>query len=160
MTEDRLIDLYNSYFRVVRADTDELRAEVYRLRFQVYAVEHSFERAEDFPDGMERDAYDDQALQSLLIHVPTGSIAGTVRLILPRVSGSTRDLPIEHVCAETLLREDSPTLPWRSTAEVSRFAVPKSFRRRLGEAGSPSGITNESLEAEEQRNLEMADRRL
>jgi N-acyl amino acid synthase of PEP-CTERM/exosortase system len=109
---------------------------------------------------MERDAYDDQALQSLLIHVPTGSIAGTVRLILPRLSGSTRDLPIEHVCTEPLLLDDSPALPRQSTAEVSRFAVPKSFRRRLGESGSPTGITDESIEAQEQRNREMADRRL
>jgi N-acyl amino acid synthase of PEP-CTERM/exosortase system len=160
MTEQRLIDLYNSYFRVVRADTDELRAEVYRLRFQVYAVEHSFERAEDFPDGMERDAFDEQSLHSLLIHVPTGSIAGTVRLILPIVAGSTRNLPIEHVCSEPVLQDDSPSLPRRSTAEVSRFAVPKSFRRRLGESGSPSGITDESIEAEERRNREVADRRL
>ena len=160
MTEDRLLDLYNSYFRVIRADTDALRAEVYRLRFQVYAVEHSFERAEDFPDGMERDAFDDQSLHSLLIHVPTGSIAGTVRLILPTVTGSGRNLPIEHVCSEPLLSDDAPALPRRSTAEVSRFAVPKSFRRRLGESGSPSGITDESLEAQEQRNREVADRRL
>lgn len=157
--DQRLLDLYESYFRVVRADTDALRADAYRLRFHVYAVEHNFERPDDFPDGQEKDAFDDHSVHSLLIHVPSETIAGTVRLILPDPANPIGSLPIDHVCTEAVL-QGSPELPRSTTAEVSRFAVSKSFRRRLGESGSPSGVTEESLRAEEQKAADMGDRRI
>jgi N-acyl amino acid synthase of PEP-CTERM/exosortase system len=157
--DQRLFDLYNAYFRVVRADTDELRADVYRLRFHVYAVEHKFERPDDFPDGQEKDIFDDHSVHSLLIHRPSETIAGTVRLILPDPARSIGSLPIDHVCSDPVLG-GSPELPRTCTAEVSRFAVSKSFRRRLGEAGSPSGVTEESLRAEEEKAAHMGDRRI
>ena len=45
-------------------------------------------------------------------------------------------------------------------AEVSRFAVSRSFRRRIGEAGSPTAVTEESLAAMEAAQKDMANRRL
>ena len=46
MESERLIDSYNRYFEVVRASTPELMEEVFRLRYQVYCIEHNFEKAE------------------------------------------------------------------------------------------------------------------
>ena len=123
---ESLVDLYNRYFEVVPADSAERLDAAYRLRYQVYCVENPFENAEEHRDGREIDAYDRHSCHSLLIHRPTGSVAGTVRLVLP-VAG--KRLPILHTCHHPILG-DRHVLPPESTAEISRFAVSKQFRRR------------------------------
>lgn len=146
MESESLYDAYNRYFKVIRADTPELQDEVHRLRYQVYCVEHQFENADDFPDGMERDKYDEHSVHSLLIHKPSGAIAGSVRLVLPVTNRSDAGLPIGEVCREAALYDDS-LFRREYAAEVSRFAIAKTFRRRIGEQGSPCGVTEESLRA-------------
>ena len=121
-----LTDLYNRYFEVVPADTQERLTEAYRLRYQVYCVENAFENPQEHLDGFENDQFDSRSVHSLLIHRPSGNVAGTVRLVLPR-AGQT--LPMTHVCRHPLL-EDAASLPPATTAEISRFAVSKQFRRR------------------------------
>ena len=121
-----LVELYNQYFDVVPADTRERRDEAYRLRYQVYCVENPFENPAEHLDGRERDKYDDHSVHSLLIHRSTGALAGTVRLVLPKLG---RHLPIRHVCNHPLLSSQH-MLPPNTTAEISRFAVSKQFRRR------------------------------
>jgi N-acyl amino acid synthase of PEP-CTERM/exosortase system len=121
-----LIDLYNRYFEVIPADTPERIDEVFRLRYQVYCVENPFENPAEHLDGLEHDAYDSHAVHSLLIHRPTGTVAGAVRLVLPREG---KQLPITLVCSDTRLN-DTQLLPRETTAEISRFAVSKQFRRR------------------------------
>ena len=82
------------------------------------------------------------SVHTLLIYRATGAVAGTARVILPHHSAA-RQLPIERV----LRPRDRPLfqcLPLRSTAEISRFAVSKEYRRRRGEqryadAGFPEG---------------------
>lgn len=124
-----LCHLYKKWFDVVPADTPERLAEAYRLRYQVYCVENAFENAAEHPDGLERDQYDRHSVHSLLVHRASGAVAGTVRLILP-VAGGIDALPISRVCDAAALR-DCARLPPERTAEISRFAVSKSFRRRL-----------------------------
>jgi hypothetical protein len=51
-----LCTAFNQYFELLHADSDQLREEVFRLRYQVYIVETGFERCEDHPNGIERDA--------------------------------------------------------------------------------------------------------
>ena len=159
MNQERLYDAYNRYFEVIRADTPELLDEVFRLRYQVYCLEHSFENPRDFPDGLERDGFDGHSVHSLLIHRPSGSIAGTVRLILPAAEGPAACLPIDRVCDDPLL-QGTAQIPRKYTAEVSRFAVTKRFRRRTGEGGSPYGVTDRSLQAAESAASRLDDRRL
>jgi len=159
MDSERLYDLYNHYFEAIRADTPELMEEVFRLRYQVYCVEHHFENPDDFPDGLERDVYDSRSAHSLLIHRPSNTIAGSVRLVLPAHAHPTSSLPIDLVCKETLL-QDPKEIPRENTAEVSRFALVKKFRRRTGEQGSPSGVTEESLQAHDAVSASTMDRRI
>jgi N-acyl amino acid synthase of PEP-CTERM/exosortase system len=121
-----LIELYRQYFDVVPADSPKLRDEAYRLRYQVYCVENPFENPAEHLDGRERDQYDEHSVHSLLIHRPTGALAGTVRLVLPKLG---RHLPIRHVCDHPLLSIQQK-MPLNATAEISRFAVSKQFRRR------------------------------
>lgn len=125
-TENSTSELFNRYLSVVPANSRSLVDQAFRLRFQVYCVERGFENAADYPDGRERDCDDDRSLHSLLIDRATGSAIGTVRLILP--SGGD-ELPVFGVLGT---RERSATvLPKETTAEVSRFAVAKSFRRQI-----------------------------
>jgi N-acyl amino acid synthase of PEP-CTERM/exosortase system len=127
----QLMDSYNSMFEAVPATTPELLREVYKLRYQVYCIEnHFFDPAEN-PGGLEIDRYDVHSLHALLLHKVSGAPVGTVRLVLPRPGVNSGSLPLHAVFHEAGLAEPD-FLPRGSTAEFSRFAVSKEFRRRLG----------------------------
>jgi N-acyl amino acid synthase of PEP-CTERM/exosortase system len=136
-TENSTSELFNRYLSVVPADTPSLLDQAFRLRFQVYCVERGFESPSDHPDSRERDRDDDRSLHSLLIDRATGLPVGTVGLILP---DRGNELPVFGIVRA---RERSATvLPEETTAEVSRFAVAKSFRRRIEHGWrSSSGCT-------------------
>jgi N-acyl amino acid synthase of PEP-CTERM/exosortase system len=131
-----LFSLYARWFDVVPADTPERQEEAYRLRYQVYCVENNFENPAQAQGGREIDDYDKHSVQSLLVHRPSGMVAGTVRLILPNGSGSIAALPISDVCTDPSLRDPTRFPPDR-TAEISRFAVSKAFRRRITDGTYP-----------------------
>lgn len=140
-TKDDLKAVYYSFFDVC-CDVGrhrDLLTEALRLRYQVYCLENAYENAAAFPDGMERDQYDLRSLHSLLVHRHSNQVAGTVRLIRPDPHQPLESLPIDALCAEALLR-DQTVLPRHGIAEVSRFAVSKQFRRRLEDAPTPSGV--------------------
>ena len=141
--KERLIDVYERYFESVAADTDDGREAAYRLRYEVYCVEHPFEDPANNPDGLERDDFDQYSLHSLLIHRPSDSVAGAVRLILPQSDQTSTDLPIRKICRQPLLLQDNDDLPRARTAEISRFAVSKKFRRRAGDDKTSVGSAND-----------------
>lgn len=124
-----LTEVYHRYFDVVPATTSELLDEALRLRYQVYCVEHAFENPREHPDGREIDRYDSHSVHSLLIHKPTRAVVGTVRLILP----GDEPLPITEICHDPRL-QDPAVFPPATTAEISRFAISKTFRRRAEDA--------------------------
>jgi N-acyl amino acid synthase of PEP-CTERM/exosortase system len=141
---------YDRQFDVIRAATPSLVREAYRLRYQVYCVEHPFEDPEQQVGACESDDYDDRSIHTLLLHRRTGEIAGTSRVILPDES-RFRPLPIA-----TLLqgsdRRRFDRFPAAHTAELSRFAVSKQFRRRLGEERyADAGFGNAALMETERR---------
>jgi N-acyl amino acid synthase of PEP-CTERM/exosortase system len=131
-----LLDIYNAYFEVVPATTPELLNEAHRLRYQVYCVENSFEESKANPDGLETDEFDGRSCQSLLVHRATGAVAGTVRLILPDERGSI-SLPALTV-SEALRNHAKKAMPKHTTAEISRFSISKSFRRRIEDGRWPA----------------------
>jgi N-acyl amino acid synthase of PEP-CTERM/exosortase system len=122
------IEMFQNCLNVVLVNSDEMRDRAFRLRFQVYCLERGFENLADFPDGRELDVEDNRSVHSLLIDRASGSAVGTVRLILPRRG---HDFPVFKVTGANEL--DRAGLPFESTAEVSRFAVAKAFRRQLEE---------------------------
>lgn len=124
-----LSGLYTRHFDVVRADTPALLDRVYELRYQVYCVENAFEDPAANLGGREIDADDDRAAHVLLIHRESGEAAGTARVIFP---DQRRPLPIARVL-DPEGRDLFSRLPTQGIGEVSRFAVPKAFRRRRGE---------------------------
>ena len=114
--------LYQRYFEIIRADTPELREEVYRLRYQVYVVEHGFEKAEDFPDKTERDDYDRRSLHVLLCHRASGTRIGTARLVRPNYAEPTKSFPIQTASDNPVINDPEVSL---YAAELSRLAISK-----------------------------------
>ena len=134
----RLVDLYRKWFDIVPAHTPEQVAESQRIRYQVYCVEAGFEDATMFPDGLERDEFDRRrTVCSLLVHKPTQMVAGTVRLILPDSSPGAPQLPAFSV-SEALGELTEDQAPRASTAEISRFAISKQFRKRAEDTLIPA----------------------
>jgi len=128
--------MFREYFDVAPATTQKLKEEVFRLRYQVYCSETRFENPADFPDQLERDKYDHRSEHSLLRHKRTGIDAGTVRLVRPEPEVLS-SLPLHDVTDHPFFRDET-RFPASTVAEVSRFAISRSFRRRLDEYPSPS----------------------
>lgn len=135
---------FDAHFDVVAVKSAETRREVFRLRYAVYCEELAYEDGSVFPDGEERDAFDDDAEFALLRHRATGRAVGCVRLI---VNKHRRDLcfPFEQVCAGRLDRTliDIDGFDRDRAGEISRLAVHQDFRRRKGEAETPDGVSGE-----------------
>ncbi len=134
-----IIQFFYKCFEVVSANTPELIDEAYKLRYQVYCEEKGFEDAEQFPDGREFDEYDRRAAHSLIRHRESGVFVGVVRLVLPDSSDSGELLPAEQYCPLNS-HPELAEIPRHSVAEISRFSVSKTFRRRIAETDSISGI--------------------
>lgn len=126
------VSCYHEHFDMVRADTPALLDQAYRLRYQVYCVENAFEDPAGQMDGRETDGDDDRSVHTLLVHRRSGTVAGTVRVILSDDGTRPRPLPIRRV-VDAASRGLLDQLPRRRTAEISRFAVSKDFRQRHGE---------------------------
>jgi N-acyl amino acid synthase of PEP-CTERM/exosortase system len=129
----RLVDLYNQYFEVIHAENAEQIRECFRLRYQVYCLENPFEDPLQNPGSLETDEFDSAAMHSLLRHRESGEIVGTVRLLIPREGQEGMGLPMRQICRHQLMSRESRLLPWAGTAEISRFAVSKTMRRRAGD---------------------------
>lgn len=147
MTSD-LIAAFNQYFELVHANTDALRMQVFMLRYQVYVLETGFEEASDCMSGVdesgqvihwEEDAFDERSDHYLLRHRRTGVFAATARLILPNRQDIQSDYPIEQHCALDQRVDDVAVR--NRLGEISRFAVSKVFKRRIGELGSLAGVS-------------------
>jgi N-acyl amino acid synthase of PEP-CTERM/exosortase system len=124
----------DQYFEVVRVRTPALLEQVYRVRYQVYCIEHAFEDATQYPSHLETDAFDAISEHVALLYRPTREVVGTVRLILPTIEETT--LPIFKALGPEESRR-LRTYPRNQLAEISRYAVAKTFRRRLGEGEYP-----------------------
>lgn len=100
------------------ADTPELIREAHCLRYQVYCLERGYQLD---GDGLEIDEYDVRARHVVLCHQRTGEVLGAARLVLPSAASPDHSFPVQHVCQVPL----GEHMPIGSTAEVSRFALPK-----------------------------------
>ncbi|NEX22880.1 PEP-CTERM/exosortase system-associated acyltransferase [Thiorhodococcus mannitoliphagus] len=141
MSDIDLVTPYRDYFKIVMADTDELRDRVFALRFEVYCRELGWESPEAFADGHEKDEFDDDSVHCLLIHRQSGLDAGTVRLVKARSDGRVPCLPfVGHYDPALFTSDQNPLMmPLGSTGEISRLALHEQFRRRPGEQDSPDG---------------------
>lgn len=129
-------ELYDRYFAVVLADTPALLDAAHALRYQVYCVEHAFEDPAHQLGEREWDRCDDQSVHSVLVSKPAGTVVGCVRLILPKPGGACASLPIRKLLTDAE-RARLDTFGLDRTAEISRYAIAKRYRRRPGENEYP-----------------------
>ena len=141
---------YRRFFKVVPALTDELRAENYRIRHEVYCRELGFEP--ERPEGLEADAFDAQSVHCLVQSATTGQYVGCARLVLVDLDKPQAPLPFEIGCEATLDRSiiDPMAIDRSHIAEISRLAVIGSYRRRQGEQNRPISISEEDFGTEKQ----------
>lgn len=146
-----LAEAFSRYFSVHLTNTDELKEAAYRLRYRVYCEEFSYESPHCFPDGQERDEYDAEAYQGLIVHRDSGQAAACLRLI-PALDD--RLLPMEEHCNDSMDHNILSMLhfPRMTMCEISRLSVDPRFRQRHGEEKSRFGHT-------EQLKLSAAGRR-
>lgn len=134
---EKLSDVYNRFFyhRVALTDAD---CEIaHRLRYRVYCEETGFLPSDENPGGLERDSYDAHSTQCLLMHRPSETAVGTVRVVLPRTDLPGCDMPARlHAPALDTLPES--LLPRASTGEISRFTIVPEFRQRSGDTVYPA----------------------
>lgn len=117
---DALARLLEARAKPVRFDvarSAEERAAVFRLRYQTVLKQGWAEEAE-FPEGLERDTYDDEAVLIAGWHGDT--LAATARLVFPKPS---RPLPIEQ---EFELSSELPT----GVVDLRRAIVAAPYRSR------------------------------
>jgi N-acyl amino acid synthase of PEP-CTERM/exosortase system len=134
----KLNRIFWDYFDIIPANTPSLLEVVYRLRYQVYCVETGFEDPSFHPQQLEIDEFDQYSVHCLLQHRQTGIYAGAARLILPRTN-IEKCFPIHEVTNHPRYL-DHKRFPRETVAEISRFAISKEFRKRLGEFSSPSAV--------------------
>jgi N-acyl amino acid synthase of PEP-CTERM/exosortase system len=108
-------------------DSKDLLEESYRLRYQVYCLERKFLSADDHPDGMEIDAYDQHSVHVGVLNA-AGEVAATARLVEFTAAG----LPALDHC-EIYPQEQFPHDASRRVVEVSRLSVSRRYNRRAAD---------------------------
>lgn len=130
----RGLAVFDGRFETVLADTPRAREINHRIRYLVYCLETGYESRARYPDGLERDAWDENAAHFLVRRRDNGEWIAAMRLVLP----GAHPLPIESLCAldrrlwAGALRSD--------VAEVSRLCVVERYRRRSRERQAPFEI--------------------
>lgn len=121
---------YNQYwktFEIVRAESDEQKRKAFRLRYKVFVEENGFLNPALYPDGLEFDAFDNHAIQFLLMHRVSGETAGTLRLVLPQHASPLTSFELQKQCDHPLLQIENRVM---GLCEISRFCMAPRFRRR------------------------------
>lgn len=100
--------------------------KVFRIRHQVYCEELGFEphRA----DQLERDEFDKHAIHCLLLHKPSQTYVGCVRLVMADSHAPELGFPFEQVCGRSPRWEDDRA-GRKKFGEISRLAITANFRR-------------------------------
>ena len=134
---------FSEYLQPVVAFTPELQAESYKIRHNVYCEELNFEDLRS--NSQETDDFDGHSTHCLIKHIPTGSYAGTVRIV--RTQSAEQLLPIEKYCISSIDEKSvhPSDFPREHICEISRLAIPAQFRKRAADkfSGSATGAINE-----------------
>ncbi|MBK1691605.1 GNAT family N-acyltransferase [Ectothiorhodospira mobilis] len=105
--------MFDATYEAFVADTPEARRIHHRIRYTVYCLERGFEDPQAFPEGEERDEWDDVSVHFIFRHRATGAWVGALRLVTPDRDG----LPL-HQMAYMEREVQGPA--W----ELSRICVP------------------------------------
>lgn len=109
--------------------------EAQRLRYRVYCEERGFEPGDG---GLERDCFDAASRHVLVRSRETGSVLGTVRIVVTNTAAGLDGFPMQAACERWVLA----TLPLATTGEISRFAL---TRDRAGVSPAVGALMRLSL---------------
>lgn len=128
-----LSNCFHANLEAKAAVSDELKRDAHQLRYAVYCMERGYEDHANFPDRMEKDAFDEESIQAVVRHKRSKHPVGVVRLVLPNQQTPERRFPIEehfgHAFEKSTLRRFDFSRD--NIAEVSRFAVSKQSLKHL-----------------------------
>ncbi len=127
----RLAQNFSRYFRVVMASTRQQKRYAHAIRYQVYAKEMGWEPPNE--SRLEIDECDDYSTHCLLEHKRSGEAVGCIRIVVPpagetgkKLPCQTHDIVLDGKLAASVTRGE--------VGEISRLAVPHSFRHRTKES--------------------------
>jgi N-acyl amino acid synthase of PEP-CTERM/exosortase system len=146
MTENTIAHHFHEYFSICNANTEDLKKEVFKLRYDVYCAELGYEK--DCPIDCEKDKFDEYSKHVLVKHRPSGIYAGCVRVVTPPPHNPKVLLPFEVNCSDSFDPKKVAFLrdgEYVQVGEASRLAVRSNFRRRASDAKSPDSINPERV---------------
>ena len=137
-----ITDHFDRYFEMIPATSDEHKNEVYKLRYQVFCTENVFLNSECFPDNQEIDDHDQHSVHYLIRHRKSGEYAATTRLILPGADNPARLFPLEEYF-EIDNFAVIQLINRKHLAEVSRFCISETFKRRKNDVNTLAAIRSD-----------------
>lgn len=149
---ESLAQNFSRYFKTILGVTRHQQRYAFAIRHQVYAEELGWEPVND--SRLETDECDEYAYHCLLEHKRSGDIAGCVRLVIPSLHKHAAKLPCQLHHVPLTGAQQRKLFTKGNIGEISRLAVPSSFRRRIQEAGRPFVLdenNSTSLYTEEER---------
>ncbi|MFT7374093.1 MAG: N-acyl amino acid synthase of PEP-CTERM/exosortase system [Oleiphilaceae bacterium] len=137
---DCLIQGFNQYFTIKRAESQAMLDDIYRIRYGVYCQEFGYEPPNK--QGLEQDQFDRYSSHCLLTHKSSGINVGCIRVISLSEENQSIELPFITHCGDSFYPAQlSPeTLSVNQICELSRVAVVPQFRRRAGENNTKDGL--------------------
>lgn len=118
------LDYMSQINPVICRTLDEIKS-CQRIRYDVYCAEKGWEPVEKFPDRLERDDLDDQAVHVLVKHRATSRAVGCARVLYADSMPKGGTLP--SLARSPDFRDVCAGIPGTvRMVELSRFAVPRS----------------------------------
>lgn len=153
MSDSSLADLFQTHFEVVPAEQPHLLEKVFRIRHQVYCEELGFEPHQ--ADQLEQDEFDKNAIHCLLLHKPSQTFVGCVRLVLADHHAPEAGFPFEQVCGKSSrwAFDASGGTGRKKYGEISRLAITANFRRPRNFIAPTGGCALPDARDEEARRL-------
>lgn len=145
MPDLSIADHFDRYFKMIHADTDELKNQAYKIRYDVYCDELKY--LSNCEQNHETDECDVNSYHVLLQHRVSGFYAGCVRLVEQPENDPQTLFPYETCCLDSIDAEKyQPLLDIgrQHIGEISRLAVHAMFRRRSGEYKTAYGVDMDS----------------
>ncbi|WP_446810185.1 PEP-CTERM/exosortase system-associated acyltransferase [Methylomonas sp. 2BW1-5-20] len=133
---NRQKQFFDNCFEVFLADTPESKKIHYQLRYQVYCDEMGVELNAHFPERLETDEWDSDAVHFLVRHKYNGQWLGCLRLVRHNAHG----FPFQERCTTY---DKLSKARYKSSVEISRLCVLKSARR-FALKSSPMDVPEEN----------------
>ena len=130
-----LYKAFHEYFEIVIADTPSLLEIVFRMRYQKLCIDMNVPgyEASLYPDGQEKDNYDDHSSHVLIRYRQTNEFIGTTRLIMFDKKNPKKLFPVEQFTQVDSELFNVSNYSRQHTGEISRFLIIKKFERRKAE---------------------------